>query len=108
MVCFTKMGEHKLVVLEDTLMSDNEARERAGRHREANHASAASTVRTPPIDAKAHGGLRGILHVPKKASPDAWGDAKPDVKPQPKAVGETHPGFAGERERDPDTGGALG
>jgi hypothetical protein len=58
--------------------------------------------------AKAHGFLRGILHGLKNASPNDWGDVKPDDKPRAKAVSETLPGFVGGRERDSDMGGLLG
>jgi asparagine synthetase B (glutamine-hydrolysing) len=53
-------------VLEDTLTSEEEARERAGRQRVANRTDDASTActHTPCIGAKAHGRLRGILHNP--------------------------------------------
>jgi hypothetical protein len=76
--------------------------------RKANRASAASAARAPPIGAKAQGALRGILHSSKKASPNAWGDVEPDVKPRYKAVGETLPGFLGGRERNSDVGDLLG
>jgi hypothetical protein len=55
-------GKKKVGVLEDTLMSEKEARERAGRLLEANRASAAGAALTPPISAKAAGTLIGILH----------------------------------------------
>jgi hypothetical protein len=48
-------GWHRVDVLEDTLMSDKEARERMGRQRESNRASAASTARNPPLGGKAYG-----------------------------------------------------
>jgi hypothetical protein len=73
-------------------MSEKEARERAGCLREAHRASAASAARTPPIGAKSPGTLRVILQGSKKASLNAWGDIKPDMKPQAKAVGSTLPG----------------
>jgi hypothetical protein len=59
---YNKGGKQKVGVLEDTLMSENEAREQAGRLRESNRASAAGSTRTPPIGAKDSGTLRGILH----------------------------------------------
>jgi hypothetical protein len=92
-------GGHKVGILEDTLMSKKEARERVGRQQEANRASPASAARIPPIGAKAQRALRGILHGSKKASPNACGDAQPDAKPVAKAVGETLPGFVGGREK---------
>jgi hypothetical protein len=79
-------GNQKVGVLKYTLMSEKEARERAGRLREANRASAASASRTLPIGAKAQGTLRGILHGSKKASLNAWGDVKRDIKPPAKVV----------------------
>jgi hypothetical protein len=42
-------------VIEDTMMSEKEERDRVGRHREANRASAASAARTHPIGPKARG-----------------------------------------------------
>jgi hypothetical protein len=86
---YNKGGKHKFGVLEDTLVSEKEARERAGRLREANRALAAGATRTPPIGAKASGTLIGILHSSRKAIPSAWGDVKPYVKPPSKLVGET-------------------
>jgi hypothetical protein len=59
---FNKGAKQKVGILEDTLMSEKEARGRAGHLREANRASAAGAARTPPIGAKAAGTLRGILH----------------------------------------------
>jgi hypothetical protein len=50
---YNKGGNHKVDILEYTLMSEKEARERAGHLRKANRASAAGTARTPPIGAKA-------------------------------------------------------
>jgi hypothetical protein len=91
---YNKGGNQKVGVLEDTLMSENEARERAGHLREANRASADSAARTPPIGAKASGTLRGILHGSRKASPSAWCDVKLDVKPPYKSVGETLAGVS--------------
>jgi hypothetical protein len=67
-----KMGGYKVGVLEDTLMSEKEAREQAEGQPEANWASAVSAARTPPIGAKAQGILRGILHGSKNAIPNAW------------------------------------
>jgi hypothetical protein len=64
----------------------------------------ASAVRAPHIGAKAQQVLRGILHGSKKASPNAWGDMKPDVKPRANAVSETLPGSVGGRDRDLDVG----
>jgi hypothetical protein len=90
MCCVVKKGgKQKGGVLEDSLMSENEARERAGRLREANRASAAGSARTPPIGAKAAGTLRGILNGSIKASPSAWGDMKPDLKLPAKSVTDT-------------------
>jgi hypothetical protein len=68
---YKKGGTQKVGVLEDTLMSEKEAREQAGRLREANQASAAGAARTPPIGAKASGTLQVILHGSIKASPSA-------------------------------------
>jgi inosine/xanthosine triphosphate pyrophosphatase family protein len=56
---YNKEGNQKAGVLEDTMMSEKEARERAGRLREAKRASAAGAARTPPIGAKASGTMRG-------------------------------------------------
>jgi hypothetical protein len=64
----TTGGGHKDGILEDTLMSEKGAWERAGRLREANWALVASAARTPPIGAKAQGALRGILHGSKRRS----------------------------------------
>jgi hypothetical protein len=89
-------------------MSEKEARERAGRLREANGASASSAARTPPICAKDQGTLRGILHGSKKGSPNAWGDVKPDMKLPAKAVGDTLPGAKGGRDRVSNVGGLFG
>jgi hypothetical protein len=55
---YNKGGNQKVGVLEDTLLSEKEARERAGRLREENRASAAGAARTPPTGAKASGTLR--------------------------------------------------
>jgi hypothetical protein len=76
-------------------MSEKEVRERAGRLREANRASAAGAARIPPIGTKASGNPRGILHGSIKASPSAWGDVKPDVKPPAKVVDDTLTGASG-------------
>jgi hypothetical protein len=46
---YNKGGNQKVGVLADTLMIEKEARERAGRLREANRASAAGAACTPPI-----------------------------------------------------------
>jgi hypothetical protein len=70
---YNKGGNQKAGVLEDTLMSEKEAQERAGGLREANRAAAASAAPTPPIGAKALGTLRGILHGSKRASPNLAG-----------------------------------
>jgi hypothetical protein len=86
---YNKGGKQKFGVLEDTLMSEKEARESVGCLREANRTLAAAAACTPPIGAKASGTLRGILHGSRKAIPSAWGDVKPDVKPPSKSVGET-------------------
>jgi hypothetical protein len=99
-------GEQKIGVLEDTLMSEKEAREQVGRLREANRVSAAGAARTPPIGAKASGTLRGILHGSRKASPNVWGDVTPGVKPPSKSVGETLTGVSGWRD-GVSTGGGL-
>jgi hypothetical protein len=98
-VVYNKGGKQKVGVLEDILMSEKEARERVGRLHEANRASVASAAHTPPIGAKAQGTLRGILHGPKKASPNAWDDVKPDMKLPAKAVSDTLPGATGERDK---------
>jgi hypothetical protein len=98
----------KVSVLEDTLISDNEARERVGFLWEANRALAASAARTPPIIAKASGTLRGILHGSKMASPSDLGDVKPDVKLPSKAVGDTLTGATGGRERALTVGDLFG
>jgi hypothetical protein len=57
-----KGGKHKVGLLEDTLMSEKEARERAGCLRAANRALVASSARTRPIGANAQGTMRGILN----------------------------------------------
>jgi hypothetical protein len=77
-------------------MSEKEARERAGRLREAT--SAAGSARTPPIGAKASGTLRGILHVYRKAIPSALGEGKPDLKLPAKSFGETLTRVSGGRD----------
>jgi hypothetical protein len=100
-------GKQKVGVLEDTIMSENEARELAGRLLEANRASAAGVHRTPPIGAKAPGTLRGILQGSRKAIPSAWGGVKPDVKPPAKAVGDTLTGASGGRDRVSTLGGLF-
>jgi hypothetical protein len=88
-------------------MSEKGARERAGRLREANRVSASGATRTPPISAKASGTLQGILHGSRKASPSAWGDVKPYVKPPAKAVGDTLTGASGGRGRVLTVGGGA-
>jgi hypothetical protein len=95
-------GGHKVGFPEDTLMSENEARARAGRLQKPNRATAPSAARTPPIGAKVQGTLRGILHGSKKESPNVSGDVKPDMKPPAKAVGDTLPRAAGGRDRVTD------
>jgi hypothetical protein len=95
---YNKGGNQKVDVLEDTLMSEKEARKRAGCLREANQASAAGGARTPPIGAKDSDTLRGILHGSRKASPSAWGDAKPDAKLPTKSDGDTLAGASGGRD----------
>jgi hypothetical protein len=87
-VVYNKGVNQKAGVLEDTLVIDKEAWERARRLWEANRVSAAGAARTPPIVAKAPSTLRGILHVSRKVSPNAWGDVKPDGKLPSKSVGE--------------------
>jgi hypothetical protein len=104
---YNKGGNQKVCVLEDTLMSEKEARERAGCLREANRASAAGAARTPPIGAKASGTLRGILHGSRKAIPSAWGDVKPDVKCPSKSVGETLAGVSRGRNGVATVGGLF-
>jgi hypothetical protein len=104
---YNKGGNQKVGVLEGTLMSEKEMRERVGHLREANRASAASAARAPPIGAKTQGTLRGILHGLKKASPNAWGDVKPDVKFPAKAVGNTLTGATGGRDRASNRGGDI-
>jgi hypothetical protein len=96
-VVYNKGGEQNIGIVEDTVMSEKEAREQAGFLREANRASAAGAARTPPIGAKASDTLRGILHGSRSASPSAWGDVKPDVKPPAKSVGDTLSGTSGGR-----------
>jgi hypothetical protein len=102
---YNKGVNQKVGVLEDTLISEKEMRERAGRLREANRASAAGAPRTPPIGAKASGTLRGILQGLRKASPSTWGDVKPDVKPPAKAVGDTLTRASGGKDVVPTVGG---
>jgi hypothetical protein len=104
---YNKGGNQKVSVLEDTLMSEKEARER-GRLREADRASAAGAARTPPIGAKASGTLRGILHGSRKAIPSAWGDVKLDVKPPAKAVGDALTGASGGRDGVSTVGDLFG
>jgi hypothetical protein len=62
-------GEHKVGVLEDTLMDGKEVRGRAGLQRKSNRATVASTSLTP-LSAKTQGGLRGILYGQTRARPD--------------------------------------
>jgi hypothetical protein len=95
---YNKGGNQKVGVLEYTLMSEKKARERVGRLREANRASAAGTTRSPTIRAKASRTLRGILHGSRKAIPSASGDLKPDVKPPAKVVIDTLTGSTGGRD----------
>jgi hypothetical protein len=64
-----------------------------------------STTRTPPLGAKAHSGLRGILHGPRKASPAAWLDVKPDVNTRVKAAVKSQTGDKGGRGGNLDVGG---
>jgi hypothetical protein len=64
---YNKGGNQKVGVLEDTLMSEKEARERAGRLREANRVSTVGAARTPSISTKGSGTLRGILYGSRKA-----------------------------------------
>jgi hypothetical protein len=104
---YNKGGNQKVSVLEDTIMSEKDAQERAGRLREANRASVASAARNPPIRTKASGTLRGILHGSKKASPNAWGDVKPDVKLPSKAVGDTLTRATGGRDIASTGGGRF-
>jgi hypothetical protein len=73
--------------------------------REVNQVSAATAACSPPIGAKAQGTLRGILHGSKKASPNAWGDVKPDMKLPAKVVSDTLTGATGGRGRDSNMGG---
>jgi hypothetical protein len=95
---YNKGGKQKVGVLEETFMSEKEARERSGRLREANLVLAAGSVRTPPIGAKASGTLRGILHGSRKAITSAWGDVKPDLKLPAKSVGDRLAGTSGGRD----------
>jgi hypothetical protein len=105
---YNKGGTQKAGVLEDTLMREKEARERAGRLRDANRASEAGAARTPTIGAKDSGTLRVILHGLRKASPSAWGDVKPDVKPPAKAVSDTLAGAPGGRDGVSTVGDLFG
>jgi hypothetical protein len=85
-------------------------RRKRDNEREPNRTADVSTDHTPPLGAKAHGDLCGILHGPEKASPVAWVDAKPEVKPQVKVFRKTRPDPGlkeGGRER-PSLRGALG
>jgi hypothetical protein len=104
---YNKGGKQKVGILEDTFMSEKEAREQAGCLWEANRASAAGAVSTPPIGAKASGTLREILHGLRKVTPIAWGDVKPDVKPPSKSVGETLTGASGGRDGVATVGGLF-
>jgi hypothetical protein len=79
-------------------MSEKEARERAGRLREANRASADGSACIPPIGNKDSGTLKVILHVSRKASPSAWGDVKPDLKLPAKSIGDTLAGTSVRRD----------
>jgi hypothetical protein len=56
---YNKGGDHKVDILEDTIMSEKEARERAGRHREVNWDSVARAARTPPIGENPKGSCVG-------------------------------------------------
>jgi hypothetical protein len=52
----------------------------------------------PPLATKAHGGLRGILHGPRKTSPAAWVDVevKVAVETRPRDTGGRGvPGYGG-------------
>jgi hypothetical protein len=105
---YNNVGNQKVGFLEDTLMSEQEAWERAGRVWEANRASASGATRTPPIGAKASGTLKRILHGSRKVSPSAWGDVKPDVKLPANAVGDTLTGAMGGRDRVSTMGDLFG
>jgi hypothetical protein len=89
-------------------MSEKEALGQVGRLWGANRASAAGVARTPPIGAKDSGTLGGILHGSIKASPSAWGDVKPDVKPPARAVSDTLTGLSGGRDRCSTMGDLFG
>jgi hypothetical protein len=95
---YNKGGKEKVGVLEDTIISEKEVWKWAGSLWEANPASAAGAARTPPIGAKASGTLREILDGSRQASPSAWGNVKPDLKPPAKAVGDTITGASGGRD----------
>jgi hypothetical protein len=62
----------------------------------------------PPISAKAPGTLREIQNGSKKASPNAWGDVKPDVKLPSKAFGDSLTRASGGRDRVLTGGGIFG
>jgi hypothetical protein len=59
---YKKGDKQKVGILEDTIMSEKEARERAVHLRKVNRASEAGAIRTPPIGAKASVTMIGILH----------------------------------------------
>jgi hypothetical protein len=101
------VGNQKVGVLEDTFMSEKEARERAGCLREEKRASTTGAACTPPIGAKASGTLRGILHGLRKVSPSAWGDVKPYLKLPAKSVGATLAETSGGRDGLATAGGAF-
>jgi hypothetical protein len=94
-------------VLEDTLMIEMEARERFGLQRESNRAAAANTSCNPPIGAKSRGGLRGVLHGQRMASPTSWEDVKLDTKPRVDTADGLGTRIETGSTRDPGMGGLM-
>jgi hypothetical protein len=86
-------------------MGEEEARERAGL--QPDFRGEYCQYPPPPLGAKAHGGLRGIVHGPRKSSPAAWVDVKPDVKARVPVAIKTRPGIGG-RGTEPGVRGLLG
>jgi hypothetical protein len=92
----TRRGEHKVGVLEYTLMSEEEVRERAERQREANRNAAASTECTPPPSA------------PRPGDPGPLGGCQAGCEaPSKGGRRDLTPGYKRERKR-PGCGGAPG
>jgi hypothetical protein len=88
-------GKQKVGVLKDTLMSEKEARDAY----EKQNGRRQLVLPVP---------LRVIIYGSKKASPNAWGNVKPDMKLPAKAVSDTLPGeTGGGRDRVSNVGGLF-